>query len=233
MTQIVLHQWAFSPFCTKVRKMMDYKGIEYTTKNYNGFLAIEAKRLSKTGKLPVLEVDGEMIPDSRVIARYLDTHFPEKPIIPSDSTQASKAEIFQDWADESLYFYEIYFRVKYTKAMIKVADLLGEGRPSYEKYFLAPALGYQLGKAIKQQGIARSSKTVVEERFLHLMDQVDRQLEASPWLAGDTPSIADFALAGQLIEVVRTGHLNPQLQTLQYLWAWINKMQDLPSHEKR
>ena len=233
MTQIVLHQWAFSPFCTKVRKMMDYKGIEYTTKNYNGFLALEAKRLSKTGKLPVLEVDGEMIQDSRVIARYLDTHFPEKPLTPSDPTQVSKAEIFQDWADESLYFYEIYFRTKYTKAMFKVGDLLGEGRPFYEKYFLGPALGYQLGKAIKQQGIARNSKALVEERFLHLMDQVDRQLEASPWLAGDAPSIADFALAGQLIEVVRTGHLNPQLQTLPHLWAWINKMQDLPCHEKR
>jgi len=212
--------------------MMDYKGIEYSTKNYNGFLALEAKRLSKTGKLPVLEVDGERIQDSRVIARYLDTHFPEKPITPRDPTQASKAEIFQDWADESLYFYEVYFRAKYTKAMLKVGDMLGEGRPFYEKYFLGPAFGYQLGKAIKQQGIARNSKAFVEERFLHLMGQVDRQLEASLWLAGDTPSIADFALAGQLIEVVRTGHLNPQLQKMPYLWAWINKMQELPSHEK-
>ena len=192
---------------------------------------MQTRKLSETGKLPVLEIDGQLIQDSRVIARHLDKHFPEKPLIPADLAMASKAEILQDWADESIFFYEIFFRVKYSKALFKVADLLGEGRPFYEKYLLGPAVGYQLGKAVKQQGIARYSKAMVEERFLHLMAQVDCQLQADPWLAGSDPSVADFALAGQLIEVVRTGHLNSQLQQYSHLWSWLNKMQDMPSSE--
>ena len=70
MTNIVLHQWEFSPFCTKIRKVLDYKGINYSCVNYNGLRSLKARTLSKAGKLPVLEVNGQFIQDSRLILNW-------------------------------------------------------------------------------------------------------------------------------------------------------------------
>ena len=52
---IVLHQWLISPFCAKVRKALVAKGLAFEVRDYNGLLAAKAKRLSKAGKLPVLD----------------------------------------------------------------------------------------------------------------------------------------------------------------------------------
>lgn len=223
MSTVILHQWEFSPFCTKIRKMLDYKGIPYSVVNYNGFRVLKAKQLSKTGKLPVLEIKGEKIQDSRNIANYLDEHYPDKPLMPKDLNMAAKAELLQDWADESIYFYELFFRVKYKAASEKVASLLCEGRPFYEKPLLGPAFKFQMGQIIKQQGVARSSKAAVEKRFLHLMAHTDHLLSENKWLAGESISVADFALFGQLNEVLRTSHLNEQILQNKNLASWVKQ----------
>ncbi len=49
--EVLLHQWEMSPFCNKVRRILEYKGIAYRVENYNGLLARKAARLSAAGTL--------------------------------------------------------------------------------------------------------------------------------------------------------------------------------------
>src|SRR5512139_1815666 len=57
MPDIVLHEWAISPFCGKVRKVLAFKGLPYRIEDYGGFRALKARGLSRSGKLPVLDYD--------------------------------------------------------------------------------------------------------------------------------------------------------------------------------
>lgn len=110
MSKIVLHQWEISPFCRKVRKILQYKQLNYITQNYNGLLALKVSRVSNAGKLPVLEHAGEWIQDSSDIAEFLEQRYPHPALFPSDPLQQAQALLWEDWADEALYWYDIYFR---------------------------------------------------------------------------------------------------------------------------
>ena len=209
MSDIILHQWEISPFCTKIR------------------LSLKAKSLSPVGKLPVLEIKGELIQDSRTIIDKIEALYPEPALLPSDPELRADAELMQDWADESIYFYEISLRALYPEALEKLAGFMTEGRPGYEKVLLKPVLKKELSKAAKSQGVGRRSKTDIEQRFLFLMKQIDLKLADKTWLVGDAKSIADFALAGQLYEILRTSHVNDQLLALPNLKAWLGRMQCL------
>lgn len=57
MSTVVLHQWEISPFCKKVARMLQFKGIAFETVNYNGVLGAKVPRLSKVGKVPVLDIN--------------------------------------------------------------------------------------------------------------------------------------------------------------------------------
>ena len=111
MGKIVLHQWEMSPFCNKVRRCLKHKGLEYSVVDYNGVLALNAAKLSKVGKLPVVDFDGHRVQDSSAIARYLDEKYPDKLLYPREPRALAEARMWEDWAGQSLYFYEIYFRM--------------------------------------------------------------------------------------------------------------------------
>ena len=147
---IVLHQWEISPFCQKVSRMLKFKVIPFETINYNGLLSSKVPLLSKVGKLPVVDINGERVQDSTRIARYLDQHFPELPrLYPEDPMQCAYAELWEDWADEVLYFYEVHFRVSDKKAFNQVVEISSEGRPAFEKHLMKPLLKSALGFSSK------------------------------------------------------------------------------------
>ncbi len=142
---VVLHQWEISPFCQKVARMLRFKGIPFETVNYNGILGAKVPLLSKVGKVPVLEVKDQRIQDSTRIARYLDENFPGTPLLyPVDPMQKAYAELWEDWADELLYFYEIHLRVNDPEALKEVVRISSIGRPAYEGPLVKSFIKFEL-----------------------------------------------------------------------------------------
>src|SRR5689334_19683074 len=133
MPAIVLHQWAISPFCGKVRRILEHQGLPYDVVNYNGLRARKASGLRHAGKLAVLDYDGERGQDSSDIAACLEAKHPERPIVPADPVLRAQAHFWEDWADESLYWFEVYLRFMYPEARRKAVELLAEGRPGIER----------------------------------------------------------------------------------------------------
>ena len=125
---VVLHQFEISPFCQKVAMALRFKGIEFSTVDYNGLQAAKAQGLSKVGKLPVLDINGQRIQDSTRIARYLDDAYPTLPrLYPADPARRVLAELWEDWADELLYWYEVYFRVNDAAALNEAVEISVQG----------------------------------------------------------------------------------------------------------
>lgn len=223
---IVLHQFEISPFCQKVAKALQHKGLAYSTVDYNGVNAAKAQTLSKVGKVPVLDINGLRIQDSTKIVRYLDEHYPDLPLLyPVDAQQRALAELWEDWSDELLYWYEVYFRVNDPVALEQAATLSSTGRPSYEKICAKPLLKVALKTQLFFQGLGKMAQADVETEFLRHLDRIDAVLAETGWLVGQHKSIADIAVATQLAEIVRTSQpMRAQILARSHIQAWLGKL---------
>jgi glutathione S-transferase len=226
MSNVTLHQWEISPFCQKVAKALRYKGIAFNTVDYNGILGSKVAGLSKVGKVPVLDIDGQRIQDSTKIARYLDLAYPNTPrLYPADALERAQVELWEDWSDELLYFYEVYLRVNDPEALEAAVALSTAGRPAYERALIKPLLKGMLKLQIAMQGTGRMAAEDVHSEFLHHLNRIELVLGQTGYLVGSSPTIADFAVGAQLGEVVRTSALmRPEIQRRPNIHAWLAKL---------
>ena len=223
MPTIILHQYEVSPFCNKARKLLNYKRLSFEVKNYHGMLSGKAARLTKEGTLPVMEYDDQMIQDSSDIAAFLEQLHSEPSFYPSDPYEHAQAHFWEDWADESLSWFEAYFRVAYPEAMEKAAVLLCEGRPKYEQPLLKMGFTQLYKLRMWGQGIGRMEKSRIEEKFFNHMQQLNQILSKTPWIVGQQKTIADIAVSAQLAEVVRTSSLKNRLLQLKHIEGWLER----------
>src|SRR5690349_17331387 len=212
-----------SPFCNKARRCLAYKGLKFEVKDYNGLLARKAAALTPVGKLPVLDYDGERIQDSGAIAEFLDRKHPERPLFPRDPEALAKARIWDDWAGQSLYFYEIYFRMLDPVSLERGLDLICKGRPGWERLVIKAVFKLRYPKKLAQQGLGRLPRAEVERQFFGLLGHLDTLLGGRQWLAGGALSIADLAVVAQLSEFVRTSDLAPRVLALPSVKAWMQR----------
>lgn len=224
MPAIVLHQWQISPFCGKVRRILEHKKLAYDVVNYNGLKARKAAGLTATGKLPVIDYDGERIQDSSDIATFLETKHPDPPIFPADPQLRAEAHFWEDWADESLYWFEVYLRFSYPDACERAVALLTEGRPRFERFLVGTAVRGMYRKKLAAQGIGRLTPERVEAKFLGHVDTLETLLGARRWLVGADRSIADIAVGSQLAEIVRTSHLAPEVTKRARVTEWLSRI---------
>jgi glutathione S-transferase len=220
---VVLHQWEISPFCQKVARMLKFKGIAYETVNYNGVLGAKVPMLSKVGKVPVLDINGQRIQDSTRIARYLDETYPELPrLYPVDPLQKAYVELWEDWADELLYFYEIHFRVSDADALNHAVAMSAEGRPKHEVILMKPLLKSALSLQLKMQGTGRMAKADIEAEFIRHLERIELVLSNTGWLVGDVQTLADIAVGSQLLEIVRTSKVwGAKIKSYSHIAQWI------------
>ena len=75
MEKITLYQIRFCPYCAKVRKKLEEKGLKYEEVKVDSYDRSVVKQLSGQEAVPVIVIDGKVIADSEKICKYLDAHF--------------------------------------------------------------------------------------------------------------------------------------------------------------
>jgi glutathione S-transferase len=73
------------PYCARVRIVLAEKGVEFEVVEID--LADRPAWIyekNSTGRVPVLEEDGWVMPESVVIMEYLEDRYPEPPLLPAD-----------------------------------------------------------------------------------------------------------------------------------------------------
>ena len=196
---IVLHQFEMSPFCDKVRRMLRWKRLEYEVKDYPLGDRKALRRLSAAGKLPTLEHDGELIADSTDIAYHLEARFPEPPLLPSDLAERGLVHMIEDWADESLYFCEMYMRFTLKHNGARNIPRLLELDRGFAKIMLRRLIAKGMRRIIETQGLARKPLDwALADIARHLQAIADR-LDGRDWLVGDALSLADLSVYSELV----------------------------------
>jgi glutathione S-transferase len=89
---ITLYDADRCPYCARVRIVLAEKGIEYET------VVVDLDdrpawiyEKNPTGRVPVLEEDTFLLPESAVIDEYLNERYPEPPLLPDDPGERALA----------------------------------------------------------------------------------------------------------------------------------------------
>lgn len=108
---LTLYDAARCPYCARVRILLAEKGIAYDTveidlDNRPGWLYEK----NPVGKVPVLEEDSFVLPESRVIMEYLEELHPEPPLLPSEPAERALVRLrLERFGDLSGPYYRVVF----------------------------------------------------------------------------------------------------------------------------
>jgi len=115
-----LYQLDLSPFAARVRAQLYAKGIEIPFVEPPGGLGSDAyKRINPIGKIPALALDdGGVLPESSVIAEYLEDRFPSPSLRPVNSEDRARMRLLVQIGDQYLFpaLHDLYPQVLDPKA---------------------------------------------------------------------------------------------------------------------
>lgn len=193
-----LYQFELSQYSEKVRLILDYKGLDYRKIEVTpGIGQVDLFRMTGQRQVPVLKDGSRFIVDSTEIAKYLDAQYPQKPLIPTDPKLRGLCLIMEEWADESIgikgrkaLFYAISQDRSLRTSLLPsstpdiLKTLVGEV-PSDFLNVLGSGVGYST------DAISRAMADLKQD-----LEALTLILSDSPYLCGEEPTLADFAVAG-------------------------------------
>lgn len=96
-----LYNMNLSNFATKSRIVVYDKGlsVEVVSPPGNDLHSPEYLKINPLGKVPALEVDGMVIPESEVINEYFEDKFPERPLLPKSPEGRAQVRILTRFHD--------------------------------------------------------------------------------------------------------------------------------------
>lgn len=188
-----------SPFVEKAARALEYRGLEFELVSFTGMGDLK-KRSPETGKMPVLEIDGERVYDSTFILRRLDEIEPSPPLLSPDPAVAAQQRLLEDWSDESLYWYVMAMRWAPENQRATTDQLLGlMPAPAPLRALVRRMLIRKVGGAARAHGLARLPIAILERELGGMLDSLVAILGDRPFFHADRPSVADLAIHGQLV----------------------------------
>lgn len=196
MGTLKLYQFASSPFCAKVRKILDYKGAEYEAIEVDYLERKELLIASGQIMVPALTLEsGETITDSDRISERLENDYPEPTIFPAEwrGVHLALARYFDTELEDALF-----------RAAVpdEIAHYRRQGRDREMLWRLIRERKYGAGFCDRMMREPAGNL----ERARAMLAPIDDGLRERAFLLGRI-GYADFALYGQLSYLAFTGEL--------------------------
>ncbi len=191
-----------SPFVEKVARALQWKRLPFRLVLPSGPGDL-GRWNPRTGKMPVLDVDGRRSYDSSRIVRILDGVKSDHGLFSDDPSVARRQSFVEDWSDESLYWYAMAFRWTPANAAATRAQLMAS-LPAVWRPLAALVLPRQILAQARAQGLARLPLDVLTEEFAGRLSELVELLGQRPYFFSDRPSVADLAIFGQM-NLLRSG----------------------------
>lgn len=193
-----LYQFELSQYSEKVRLILDYKGLPYRKIEVApGVGQLEIFSMTGQRQVPVLKDGNTTIADSTAIAKYLDREYPNPPLIPSDPKQRGLCLLIEEWADTSI---GIKSRKALFSGLKESQNLRTSLLPTTTPDFIKTLIGsvprevldvFGLGVGYSQEIVQSAINDIKQD-----LEALTLLLQNSPYLVGDSPCLADFAVAG-------------------------------------
>lgn len=169
---IKLYGAALSPFVRKTRVALALKGVEYEAVHIDPSNTPEGyEKISPMKRIPALEVDGQYLADSAAICTWLEKTHPEPALYPQDAMEHGRVIWFERFID-----YDLAMRCTFAVFRNRIVMRL-------------------MGKECDEDKVQHALTTTIPPLFEYL----NSELDGKDYLVSDSMTIADIALASQLV----------------------------------
>ncbi|MBX3027820.1 glutathione S-transferase C-terminal domain-containing protein [bacterium] len=199
-----------SPYSRKLRAVLRYRRIPHAWVNTGSpeSRTLPQPRVSLLPQLILPTADGglEARTDSSPLIRLLEGAVRERSVIPPDPAVAFLDALLEDYADEWLTKAMFHYRWAYAADVANAAAIL----PRWFRTDQPEAMAVAAGRAFAERQVGRLAvvgsnpltAAVIEDSYRRLLRLLDAHLTTSRFLFGGRPASADFALYGQLTQLV-------------------------------
>ena len=228
-----------SPYTRKMLALMRYRRIPYAVEWGDPRALIKKMGLEepKPILLPVLvfNIDGKnkAITVSTPIIRHLENEFSVRRVIPSDPKLNFLNYVLEDFGDEWVTKYMFHYRWHFEDDIEKAGTVLplmhdvsleNKSHLEFKKYFseLQTSRLWVVGSNNK-------TAPIIEESYKRFLNQLETCLSINPFLFGKRPSSSDYAIYGQLTQLIG---FDPTSSAIAHnisprAISWIDQMEDL------
>tara|TARA_A200000113_G_scaffold61280_1_gene52709 strand:+ start:1517 stop:2596 length:1080 start_codon:yes stop_codon:yes gene_type:complete len=226
-----------SPYTRKILSYLRYKNIFY--KVTWGDVKSNLKLIDKCAPSPILlptiilDEDSDPITDSTPIIREIEQKYPSKSVIPSDPILAFINYLIEDYADEWLTKFMFHFRWAFDEdinnAKNKLTLLHGVSTNEITKQTISDFISDKQTNRLWVVGSNEYTKEFIENNYQNFLKLLDECFKNSPFILGNRPSSCDFAIYGQLTQLISFDPTSRKLahEISMRTVAWIELMEDL------
>jgi len=230
-----------SPYTRKMLSVLRYRRIPYRFMLPNNRALRDLPRpkvqLMPTFYLPDGSGALQAVTDSTPLIRRFEGEYRGRSLIPGDPALAFLDQLIEDYADEWLTKAMFHYRWAYEADIAKASAIL----PCWRGYSIPDADLAEAGGAFRERQIGRLryvgsnpvTGPVVEAGYRRFLAAFEDHLRHFPYLMGGRPGASDFAVFGQLTQLVEFDPTPAALalQLAPRVTAWVGMMEDLSGLE--
>ncbi|MFT5578752.1 MAG: glutathione S-transferase [Paraglaciecola psychrophila] len=215
MSDIILHHYAGSPFSEKVRLLLGYKNLSYSSVDIPVIMP-KPDFVALTGgyrKTPAMQIGADVYCDSAIMCRVIDSLTPQTTIYPAEleATLAASAH----WIDT--FFFKVCVAKLFQPKVMSTHPIFSD--PAAAKAFAADRAALRQGSVTEPIDTAQA-----EAYWLMHVQQLELQLQHRPFLIGDTPTIVDFSTYHLLWFAYTNKILRDDFAPFTQVVAWYQRM---------
>lgn len=227
----VLYGALGSPYSLKMRALLRYRRIPHVW--VQGAKAMQVAQALKAPVIPVLQYpDGALANDSTPLIHDLEQRHAERRVVPEDEGDAFLAGLIEDMADEWMTKWMFHYRWFAKRDQDALArwlafdSLPGAGRETIES-FGGAFRDRQVGR-MAIVGCTEANQPLVEASCAAFLAVFDKEVPVRPFLFGSRPSLADFAIYGQLSQLAIDPTPSDMMrERFPFAYRWVENMHDL------
>lgn len=216
MTDIILHQYADSPFSEKIRLLLGYKHATWRRVEIPVIMP-RPDLMPLTGgyrRTPVMQLGADIYCDSALIARVIDHLLPDNSIYPAGNEATVNAAA--RWTDRE--FFRICISVAFQPRALAQSPLFSDSQA-------AEAFMQDRRELTGSMSLTMPLATALPAFHGHLA-RLDRQLGASAFLFNSTPTEVDFSTYHCCWFVYRNPALEDEFARYPDLLKWMDVMRE-------
>ena len=175
--------------------------------------------------------------DSTPLIRQFEAQDEHRSALPPDPALGFVADLIEDYADEWMTKMMFHYRWAHADNAAFVDEPLA--------YSMAPQMPGDTARAAAAQfarrqidrlryvGSTEATGPLIEGSYARVLSILDDLLGAQPFVLGARPSVADFAIYGQLSQLVRVDPVPMRIcrERAPRLLAWVDRVADLSGQE--
>ena len=239
-TPLLLSGAPASPYTRKMLALLRYRRIAYRVLLASS--GVPGLPMAKPPLLPTFYLPGrdgalQAVTDSTPLIRRFEADFAGRAVLPADPALAFIDALLEDFGDEWLTKAMFHYRWTYAADIRKAGEVLAcwRGGP-HDDAALAAAADAVRDRQIPRLRYVGSNATtgpVIEAGFRRVLLALEDHFRVHRFLMGARPGASDFAIYGQLTQLV---HFDPTpmalaAETAPRVVAWVLMMEDLSGLE--